>query len=184
MSHISAPQLRRLAAFAQVCTCNRGASRGALVAFLREVCARACAPAERDLLRELHIRLHSTPGASRIEDVNATPGMSEFAQLTARQRAATFLVLGLDYDFGDAALILGRTVHQVRLEVISAMFLLEHVAPARRPASAGRRQPPGQGLWSAERRGGAVVKRNDVRAVVRPVRERPDYGPPAECVCD
>jgi len=135
MSKIPTSRVGRLNAYAQVFTCSRVIWRPAVRSLLDDAATGEGAPTELEMLRDLHNKLTSLPEPPAGPRLDMPRGMSEFAQLTPRQRAAAFLVIGLEYPFEAAAFVMARKPAQVQLEVISALFMLEHVLPLRRTLS-------------------------------------------------
>jgi len=135
MSKIPTSRVGRLNAYAQVFTCSRVIWRPVVRRLLDDTATGEGAPTELEMLRDLHHHLTTLPEPLAGPRIDMLRGMSEFAQLTPRQRAASFLVIGLEHSFEAAAFVMDRKPAQVQLEVISALFMLEHVLPLRRTLS-------------------------------------------------
>lgn len=133
-------QVGRLRAFASVSTRAHPAADAVILDLLAE---RGSATTDSvTLYRELHVRLRrlaprSAPRSS--SGLPASDAWRDFQQLKDIQRSAVFLVLGLDFSIADAAAVLGEPEGWLTMEVISAMFSLEHVFPAQRARARGRR---------------------------------------------
>lgn len=107
-----------------------GAAREPALAVYRELYGR---------LRELPPRA-AKPGAS--DSPRGTDIRADFQQLRDVQRGAVFLVLGLDFSIEEAAAVLDEPESWLAMEVISAMFSLEHIMPGERAYQRRRRVAP------------------------------------------
>lgn len=138
-------QVGRLRAFASVTTRAHPAADAVILELLQERGGSATADPVA-LYRELHLRLRKlapmTADARPPAGRPAPDAWRDFQQLKDVQRSAIFLVLGLDFSIRDAAAVLGEPETWLTMEVISAMFSLEHILPAQRvPArTAGARR--------------------------------------------
>lgn len=120
----------RLRTFARLCGKSTDVADRVVREHLEELARCDTSASVRDVYR----RVHSTLTANSIADT-AHPSLpitggifARFNQLRSLQRTATFLVIYANFSFAEAAEVLGASENLVAMEIIAALFVLEHVS--------------------------------------------------------
>jgi hypothetical protein len=128
----------RLRIFADLCGRAKPETEHVLATFVTEM-ANSEPPAKpATAYRNLHHRLaglppRTTPENRRLLRPAHLPDWENFRRLRPLQQLCVYLVIGLEFSAAEAAFILNEDEDFIAMEVISALFSLEHILPFSRP---------------------------------------------------
>lgn len=136
-------RVRRMRAFAGICTGNPSAADAVLLTRMMAWRDAPDPPSEVAAYRDLHRALSRLPYSrgrqrSASRDAAIKGDWACFQRLTVMQRAAVFLVIGAEFTTEEASIILDEDVDRVSTALTSGLISLQEVFPLRPSPAASR----------------------------------------------
>lgn len=136
----------RLRIFADLCGRAKPETEHVLAALFTEMANSGPPPKPEIAYRNLHHRIaglppRTTPDNRCLLRPAHLPDWENFRRLRPLQQLCVYLVIGLEFSAAEAAFILNEDEDCIAMEVISALFSLEHILPFSRPPRPPERDP-------------------------------------------